>query len=796
MMKRLLYLLFLIVLVGNCCPYLNAQDNLAIGEWQALQSFQQGIYVTQSTESIIYTTGRAVFYLDKEDLSITTLTRDDGLAETEIAILRYHEPTQTLIIIYENSVIDLLRDARFSTLRQIDNFNFSGGDNSINDVHFGEDNVIYLSAGYGISALNLDDETFQFTTFTDIGIESAAVYEGMLYAGTQEGIYTVDRNGGNIADFGSWELLDIGNGMPFDYSTTALNVWRDELYFAVNEDIWRWNNGAPELFFDNESRGYFLEFLARGPNNLLAGYNTLPGEDVRELVILDEDGLVRQLTQNCVRFPLYATQESNGRIWIGDGGNGIRLLPSTDAGECEILEYPGPRRDRNYRLEHDGESLWVATGTLTPNLSPVFNSEGMYRYKEGLWTEYNRDNSALAGRDGESGTFDDFQIAVGVAIDPANNLVWGGTYLEGAFSIDQETEEIELYDELNSTLQFAEGEAEGRVRVGNIDADEEGNVYFSNPLSMGGNPVHVRTAAGEWAALGGDCGQNEAFTLAVDDFGFIWALHGIAGGGGITIIDTKGTLLDTSDDECRSITANNSELINNEVRSIAVDLDGDIWVGTSTGITVFGCGSSAMDPSICQGNVIPVFDEFEQGGLLLETEDVQGITIDGANRKWMATTGGAYLLSPDGEEELLFFDSDNSPLLNNLVRDIAINPNDGTVFFGTDSGIISYRGDATSARRVNEETLKVFPNPVEPGYEGPIAIQGVARNANVKITDLSGKLVFETSALGGQVTWDGADYNGQRVQTGVYLVFATSDGTGRQALENPDTAIGKIVFIR
>jgi hypothetical protein len=118
-----------------------------------------------------------------------------------------------------------------------------------------------------------------------------------------------------------------------------------------------------------------------------------------------------------------------------------------------------------------------------------------------------------------------------------------------------------------------------------------------------------------------------------------------------------------------------------------------------------------------------------------------------------------------------------------------------TVFFGTERGIISFRSDATAASEtVFQEALVIFPNPVEPGYTGPISISGLTREARVKITDLSGKLVAEGTSTGGQFIWLGTDYNGRRVTSGVYLVLASSNG--RFNANQGNTAVGKIVFIR
>ena len=67
-------------------------------------------------------------------------------------------------------------------------------------------------------------------------------------------------------------------------------------------------------------------------------------------------------------------------------------------------------------------------------------------------------------------------------------------------------------------------------------------------------------------------------------------------------------------------------------------------------------------------------------------------------------------------------------------------------------------------------------------------IKGFVENADVRITDISGQLVYKTTALGGQAIWNGKDYTGRRPQSGVYLIFATNrDGTQKKT--------GKLVFM-
>ena len=185
---------------------------------------------------------------------------------------------------------------------------------------------------------------------------------------------------------------------------------------------------------------------------------------------------------------------------------------------------------------------------------------------------------------------------------------------------------------------------------------------------------------------------------------------------------------------------------------------------------------------------VPRNDGSDKGDLLLGTETVTSIEVDGANRKWLGTkNGGVFLVSDDGQTQIHSFNTDNSPLLSNSVTDIAIDENTGEVFFATFNGIISYISDATGPDQAFNDVY-VFPNPVRPEYQGKIVINGLIENTYVKITDLNGNLVYETMSQGGRAVWDGNNFRGDRVSTGIYLVFCTNE-------DGSQTHMTKLMFI-
>ena len=322
--------------------------------------------------------------------------------------------------------------------------------------------------------------------------------------------------------------------------------------------------------------------------------------------------------------------------------------------------------------------------------------------------------------------------------------------------------------------------------ISNLTSDNEGNLWGT--ISNSGKTLFVRSSDNYWTyffmpQLPND---RDIRNLIIDDYGQKW---GSVRAKGLFVYNNNGTIEDKSDDQYKVITTSvgSGNLPNQEVYSLANDLDGNIWVGTKEGVCVFYSPSAVFSGYNFDAQQI-IVEENGFGQYLLESEIVYSIAIDGGNRKWIGTLeSGLYLLSEDGTEEIYHFTTENSPLLSNTILDIELNHKTSEIFISTDKGLMSFRNDATKGK-TNINSVDIFPNPVREDYYGNISINGLAYESNVKITDVSGNLVFEATSNGGMAIWDGTDSNNKRVGTGVYLVFC-SDKYGNEK------AVGKILFI-
>jgi hypothetical protein len=274
--------------------------------------------------------------------------------------------------------------------------------------------------------------------------------------------------------------------------------------------------------------------------------------------------------------------------------------------------------------------------------------------------------------------------------------------------------------------------------------------------------------------------------VLADDYHQVWIQ--LENAQGLLLFNYGSTLENPSDDRWKWFQSGkgNGNLPDNKVLSLAKDQNGFVWVGTKKGIAVIQCTEEVFGSRGCEA-VIPIVQTNNFAGYLLGNEEVSCLTVDGANRIWAGTRHGLWLLSEDGEKTYYRFNTTNSPLPSDSICSLTLDGKTGELFIGTTAGMVSFRSTATDPS-ITVPKLQVFPQPVPPGYDGSIAIRGVGKDAVVKITEVDGRLVYETRSLGGQAIWNGRNYKGEKMATGVYLVWIVADDkTARMST--------KIVFI-
>lgn len=740
-----------------------SQSDLALGQWVSHIAYREGKQVTQSENNIILSSSRGLITIDKDDLSADFLAKEDGLSDATISDLYFDKSNEQLIVIYDNQNMDVIRGGDIFNIPFINANTTIIGSKNIHQLYIYDENRAFIATDFGVLGFDLQTLTFPFTTFTQLKINTLAVWNGQLYAGSDEGLYTIQLEGSNLSDFGSWRILDETNGLPQWSQVSHLAVINNILYAVINNELYR---SSPDrsfsLLFQPEGNET-LTFLSSEGSQLMMGVRT---GDNTKILFFNPDDSFDDSGYGCANRAGYAIEDEKGRIWFGDEWDPVRYQENKNAGSCRRLSFSVPFTNIFSQVQFKRDKAYLATGGVTEDFGYAWTRSGFSTLQGREWTNFNPDRITDFKPENEGGK--DFANLFTLTPHPTENKVYLGSYLSGMMLFDEETEEIvNHWDKNNSVLQGAVGDSE-RTRISGMAFDRQGNLWISNFLSP--KPLVVKTKDDEWYSFSVP-GNTQLHQISVDNQGNKW-IPVYGAGNGIVVFNENGDITDTASDKIRYITRSNSDITGNRVNCVAVDLDGSVWVGTDEGPVVFECG----DPfeSACRGNRRRVVVD-DIPAPLLRYEDILSIAVDGANRKWFGTRNGIFVQSADGITEIARFEVSNSPLLNNRVTHLSFNGQTGEMFIITPDGLQSYKTTTTEGRRVHSSNVYAFPNPVRPDYQGDIAITGLVRDANVKITDISGKLVYETTALGGQAIWNGRDYNGVRAASGVYLVFSANE---------------------
>lgn len=764
----------------------NLESPVAIGEWKTYLSYGGPDLFALAGEQVYAANGLSVFYVNTVDNSYGRLHKANGLSDVNATGVFYGSTQKTLAISYLNSNLDFITDNKVVNFPYIRTAGISG-DKSIQSVRFKGDSA-YVSTGFGIVVYDIvrkeSPATYFFNdviTSSSISVNDVLVDDSYLYAATQNGLYRGSLSEPLLEDFSKWTMLSGADGLPAGNCNYPVELGGD-LYVTVNDQsIYRWD-GVDWMLYYTEA-DWDIRHVSKGNASLqivlTQGSDILP--DAYRLIDLETDGSSTELdVASTVLAPMQLQEDESGQYWIADAFGALVVY---DDGNITKHLPNGPASSGVFDMEYFDNKLWVAPGAINASWNYLFNRDGFFVMDYGYWNNYSFN---------EFDALDTIFDLITMTVDASDGKAYFGSFGGGLVVFDKPNNTLEIFDHTNTGstgLQEIGAADPGNCRIGGLQFDVNGNLWIANNGAT--NPLVVRKKDGSWmnfdCALPNDV-YNRVGQIAIDDFDQKWVQ--IPRGGGILVYSHGTDIDDTADDTFRQLGlgAGNGNLPVAYVNCLVKDKDGEIWVGTNEGVTIFYNPGAVMEGGTIADAAQPLVNLGGYNEYLLSKEIINCIAVDGANRKWIGTNSGAFLISEDGTEQLRFFNQDNSPLLSNVIINITIDGSTGEVFLGTDKGIVSYRGTATEGGAAHSQ-VKVFPNPVRPDYTGPIAISGLVNNAQVKITDTGGRLIFETIALGGQVIWDGKGYNGSEAGTGVYMVYS-SDDTGKE------TYVTKILVIQ
>lgn len=737
--------------------FANLHGQTPVGSWTDHLNYNTAKNVAVGKREVFASTGSSLMVYNKSFAQLRKLSRVNGLTETGISTIGWSDTNETLVIAYLTCNIDLIRKNVILNIPDISR-KYIPGKKTINKIET-SGKYAFLACSFGIVLIDLEKNEIHDTWKPGNGTATADVNDiafgnGKIFAATNMGVFSADMDNTGLAYFGNWSLIGSlpspgGNYSLAVFAGNTLYVNRTGPYFngdtvyAINDgcSVFRFNPGVWYKSFEISEDGFNF-----ATGNAVYYYNS-EGEEIDFFetygwgypnigqVIFDE-----------------------GITWIADISHG--LVKRENHSDFTSLKLPGPVSSNAVSITSLKGKTIICGGSVDVSWNNIWRPLELSVNEGNTWTTI---------------TSASIYDPVRALIDPSdiNHFFvasWGGGLLE----YENNTLKNQ-FTEANSPLQTIIPDLP-YVRICGLAMDGAGNLWLTQTEVPGS--IKVLKSDGTWIANPATVNVYAVGDMIITRGGKKWIV--LPRGDGLFILDDNGTPDYFTDDISKEIliTDNENRVISNAY-CISEDLEGNIWIGTDQGPVIYYNPDRILDDDTRAYRIkVPRNDGTGLADYMLGTETITSIAVDGANRKWLGTaSSGAYLLSPDGTQQIVNHNESNSPVFSNTINSIAIDEKSGNVWFATSRGVISVRGDATEGQS-SFSGVYSFPNPVREDFTGNVTITGLMRDTRIRITDISGNLVYRTVSDGGQASWNLTTYNGRRVSTGVYMVFCASpDGS-------------------
>jgi hypothetical protein len=739
-------------------------NNIPLGQWRLHTPYNTGKSIDIAEGKIYVACMIGSMVIDQSDNSSSSLSKINGLSDYDVDKYKYNRELGILVIAYSNGNIDLKKGNSITNVSDIKRKNIIGS-KKINHIYFWHDSA-FLSCDYGISLLDLKKNEVK-ESYENL---SKGALTNKIYATTMSGIgdsIFIASDSGimvapvspyiNLQDYNNWYLFKTKDSLPLKVKASSVCTLNNKVYAAIDrKGIYVFNGTYWQKTTIPISDSTDIISMNVSENKILICAGVSP----YAMVISFDGSSYKIFADPIISYPAEAIYDPKGILWIADGSYGIvhnlwvKFFPSALDGAGRALSV--------FKMYYYNNNIIVLPGGYSEAFATIPNDYGYYVYDNKSWT-----NPYVPG----------VTALVDAVYNPANGSLYISSYRNGILEI-KSTGTKTIYSGtslLPGGCSLPDLGLPQSTFMCGLALDSKNNVWAtanSNPnqssifeITPDGNCTSVPSFPSSW---------NKNLRIAIDDYDNKWVQSSHSG---ILVYNENGGKI-------RYLTegAGAGNLPNGTVTALEKDKKGQMWIGTRSGVAVF------YDPSVIFSSGVDVATPVYQHYPLLYGEFITCIQVDGGNRKWIGTQNGLWLFNEDGSQVIANFTTANSPILSDFITDLEINKQTGELFIGTDKGIISYRSDATDGTDKFKD-VKVFPNPVTENFNGIVGISGLATNANVKITDIYGNLMYETTANGGTASWNLKNYNGVSAVTGVYLIYSTTT-------DGAEGFVSKIAVIR
>ncbi|MDE6097348.1 MAG: hypothetical protein K2L80_08655 [Muribaculaceae bacterium] len=766
--------------------------------------------IVETPSKLYYSSNGSLYSYDKDTQETYAYTNANKLSDCIVTDIQYNSKNKYLLVVYENTNMDVIYDdGRVVNMPEIVNANLTVN-KVINSVTM-QDDYISIATNFGYVIYDAEKLVVKESRNWSVSLTAVAIWRDrvVLQNDTKTLVATLDSPHSAIGDFkqissnAAAKRFFVINDQLFTKHRSSNTVFR-----VISVDFDNYTSDlqttitphARTDWFKPYSGGYYIVSDTKIYNFDNKGNQT----GVTELPQLFQKSMIGKWSEDSKIW--HGSTDGIGRFDIG-GSSPVVLNEyyRPEGGVCQHVAW--------ISQSADGERVYLTSGS-SMTIRPCNGT----KYSGGAGALYSIQTTDMV----ENGTMYDVSYndtkefeanAAGrragdgqVVEDPVDNSVYYlASRFDGVRVIDRNTgEQIARYSQNKKNAPFTgwgnNVYALGFDRFNNLwalsgmEPDAPNHTHIAIlPAEKLRDPKNVEKS--DWIEHNFPNSYRNHFETVMttcrysDNIVLISSGYGL----GALFIDTKGTSSPSDDREAHHnsfIDQDGNTFYTSHYLYAAEDHRGKVWIGSQDGVIEVDPREAFNADFRCNRIKVPRNDGTNYADYLLAGEQVNWISVDPADRKWIATqNSGIYLVSETGDRILEHYTTENSPLPSNTVNCIEASKIDNKVYIGTNYGTIVYSSDAAPAAD-NLDNVYAYPNPVRPDYTGWITVNGLMDNSLVKITDAQGALVYQGRSEGGMMVWDGCNLGGERVRAGIYFVLASENESGSNY-----SAVTKIMVI-
>ena len=752
----------------------------SIGEWTAYTSLRSVSSILEDSEGRIWSFTSGGIGIFEDTILVKTLTTIDGLTRLTATAATYDLERQRVFVGYLDGTINVIDTRSFevdvlSDIERTESFS----PRTINKFEI-VGQSLFVATDFGIVDYDLNT-LFVKDTYSKLGsfnrgikVNDLKLTQDTLYAATQSGL-AITAVDGFYAE-SHWSNFDQNNGFVTE-EVTSVGFLNNKIYASTSSMNYIYRNSTWIINNDFNSNViidysvYESNLVALSEKNIFIKRGE---QDIETRFLGAEIGTAVADSKNEEATLLFGTlNESFGRLL-------------TENLEIEYVIPDGPYQNFFDDINFDNGILIAGSTQKSARDGDIDRGKGYYIF-DSEWRSYNGDNTI------EFSTSGFRQVLTSTITD---DYYYFGSWGRGVVRHQKETNEIRIFDENNSTLRGWSTDDPLFPVITGLETDSNGDVWIVSRFAD--DPLYRQTPGDDdWVSYPKNSVTSSADlyeSLFIDSFDQKWIplQSSSTAGVGLLVLNT-GDVSNLDDDRGVKLTddPSNGNLPDNKVKAIIQDQNGEVWIGTERGIARFLFPELIIDGGAEERRAQWLINEDTSAvsRLLLRDANVKTMAVNAANEKWIGSENqGIWVLNEDGSRIEQRFTTENSPLFSNSIESISINQETGEVFIATDLGLISYM-DVPKSGTAKMKKLKVYPNPFSYKKNSRIIIDNLGGESEIRVTGIDGTVVNSFSGFAGRVEWNGLDYAGNELGTGVYFVVAIGkDGSGK--------GIGKVVIVR